>query len=146
VTTQIYFGTLAIIHCCHEKCGVPFGMPENWINSFKKTHNEFYCPAGHSNYFPGKSKEERLADDLAEAQRKLTQEKCAVVNLRESLGRTQSERDRQARLKRENARKLKRVCVRVSHGVCPCCNRTVRQMAAHMASKHPEYTYDKGAT
>ena len=24
-------------------------------------------------------------------------------------------------------------------GVCPCCNRTFQQLAAHMAHKHPDY-------
>jgi hypothetical protein len=144
MSTQTYIGTLAIVQCCHEGCGVPFGMPENWKEHYLNNHQRFFCPAGHGQSFPSKSREEQLAADLAEAQRKLTQEKCTIVNLRESLGRTQSERDRQARLKRENARKLKRICVRVSHGVCPCCNRTVKQMAAHMASKHPEYVANKG--
>lgn len=28
---------------------------------------------------------------------------------------------------------------RASAGICPCCNRTVSQMARHMKSKHPEF-------
>jgi DNA repair exonuclease SbcCD ATPase subunit len=28
---------------------------------------------------------------------------------------------------------------RVAAGVCPCCNRTFKQLSAHMAKKHPEF-------
>jgi uncharacterized protein (UPF0212 family) len=34
---------------------------------------------------------------------------------------------------------LKKVHVRVGHGVCPCCNRSFAQLRRHMAAKHPEY-------
>ena len=33
---------------------------------------------------------------------------------------------------------------RVASGVCPCCNRTFKQLAAHMSRQHPEFkTGDK---
>lgn len=45
-----------------------------------------------------------------------------------------------------NARRLSaqrgvttRIKNRVKHGVCPCCQRTFRQLAAHMKSKHPDF-------
>lgn len=144
MSTQTFIETLSVIHCCHDGCGVPFGMPQNWMDHYRKTHKWFYCPAGHHQHFPGESTEEKLARELEETQRKLTGEKCVTANLRTSLQTTQQERDRQARLKREKARKLKRVCERVAHGVCPCCNRTVSQLAAHMKSKHPDYVAKKG--
>lgn len=28
---------------------------------------------------------------------------------------------------------------RAKHGVCPCCNRTFKQLAAHMKNRHPEF-------
>lgn len=34
---------------------------------------------------------------------------------------------------------LTKVKKRVRHGVCPCCQRTFKQLAAHMAAKHPDY-------
>lgn len=36
-------------------------------------------------------------------------------------------------------RKLATHKKRASAGVCPCCNRTVSQMARHMQAKHPDY-------
>lgn len=31
---------------------------------------------------------------------------------------------------------------RAKAGVCPCCNRTFKQLAAHMAAKHPDFTVE----
>jgi len=28
---------------------------------------------------------------------------------------------------------------RIKHGVCPCCTRSFKNLASHMANKHPEY-------
>lgn len=144
MSTQTFIGVLSLTTCCRDGCGVTFGMPSSWMEFYKNNHQNFYCPAGHGQHFTSESKEEKLARELEETQRKLTGEKCVTANLRTSLQNTQVERDRQARLKREKAKKLKRVCERVAHGVCPCCNRTVAQLAAHMKSKHPDYVAKKG--
>ena len=32
---------------------------------------------------------------------------------------------------------------RIKNGICPCCNRTFKQLAAHMKNKHPEYVEHK---
>lgn len=34
---------------------------------------------------------------------------------------------------------------RVSAGVCPCCSRTFRQLAQHMAHQHPEFVKENKA-
>ena len=34
---------------------------------------------------------------------------------------------------------LTRVKRRVGNGVCPCCNRTFKNLADHMTTKHPDY-------
>ena len=32
-----------------------------------------------------------------------------------------------------------RIKKRVANGVCPCCNRTFKDLAAHMSTQHPDY-------
>ena len=44
--------------------------------------------------------------------------------------------ERQLRAQKGQNTKLRK---RVKAGVCPCCNRTFKQLAAHMARMHPEY-------
>jgi hypothetical protein len=36
--------------------------------------------------------------------------------------------------------RVTRIKNRVSHGVCPCCNRTFENLQRHMHSKHPTFT------
>lgn len=33
---------------------------------------------------------------------------------------------------------------RAKAGVCPCCNRTFKQLAAHMKNKHPDFAREHG--
>lgn len=43
------YGKVAI--CCSE-CGCSFSVPEALYNGLKETHSTFYCPGGHSQWFP----------------------------------------------------------------------------------------------
>lgn len=65
--------------CPTEGCGYsPFPMDAGFMARARKTHETFYCPAGHSQYFAGKSKEEKLADEIASLERR-------IVDYRERL-------------------------------------------------------------
>lgn len=106
------------------RCGIRFGLPLDYESALRKSGNDFWCPNGHS----------------------LTFGKCEADKLREELSR---ERQRNAQLhdEAEAARRqaaafkghATRIRNRVQHGVCPCCNRTFKNLASHMASKHPEH-------
>jgi len=113
----------ADLQCC--QCGVPFGLSDHYAAERSKDHRNFFCPNGHEQAYLQKSEADQLRDRLAEKERALTAAACREAN------------ERAAREKVE--RKLKRTCVRVKAGVCPCCNRTVKQLADHMATKHPEF-------
>ena len=70
----------------------------------------------------------------------------AFFGSRDRAGRLASERDQLAaslRGTKANAartrKELHSVKARVAHGVCPCCNRTFKQLARHMKTKHPDY-------
>jgi hypothetical protein len=34
---------------------------------------------------------------------------------------------------------MTRIKKRVAAGVCPCCNRSFKDLARHMAGQHPDY-------
>lgn len=109
---------------CGE-CGVTFAMTETFRGERKRDHNTWYCPNGHARHYPNKSEVEILREQLAEKERQLAFERARAAT------------NYAAREKAEKAeRKLKK---RVSAGVCPCCQRTVSQMARHIKTKHPEY-------
>lgn len=129
-TTYAYTSQLTIIECAN--CHMDFGIPEGLFRTRRDDHRMFYCPLGHSNYYPGKSDAEKLRAEL-DASRRI------AANERERRQRAE-DRERNTEYRRRAAQgqvtKIKR---RVGRGVCPCCNRTFVDLARHMAGQHPEF-------
>lgn len=121
---------LLIAHKC--SCGVHFGLPESFYNARKKDHKTFYCPNGHSRYYPGKTEEERLKEQLA-GTRKWAEED------RQSLMQQRDRASRQAAAHKGNVTKLKK---RAAAGMCPVCNRSFSALLSHVANQHPGFPHD----
>jgi hypothetical protein len=116
---------LMAIECC--SCGVPFGIGAHFQKARRADQRTFFCPNGHSNYYPAPKRTEadRLRDQL-DAARSLAQ--------RERERRETAERQRSAA--RGQVTRIKR---RVANGVCPCCNRSFADLRRHMTGQHPDY-------
>ena len=115
----------AVCTCCVAGCGIPFEVPSWWKKKRQEDHTTFYCPNGHPQSFRAESEEEKMRRerDIAKQQ----------------LARAEDER-RAAERKAEKALKeTKRLKKRAAAGTCPCCSRTVIQMARHMKTKHPDF-------
>lgn len=107
-------------------CGITIAMPSDLYNRRLKDGKYFYCPKGHSQYFiQGQTKEEQLQKQL-----KIAHDSNAFL-------RKQNEQERN-RTRGQKAAKT-RIKNRITNGVCPCCNRTFKQLARHMKNKHPDY-------
>ncbi len=130
-TLEHYVGneTLVVERCW---CGILHAIPAALARTKRAAHeagqrhnNDVYCPLGHRWIYGGDNRMEA-------AERKLQQERAAHDQ-------TRAARDEaQKRLCKEEAARL-RLKRRIKAGICPCCKRTVSQMARHIASKHPEY-------
>lgn len=109
------------------KCGIVFGIPSDRrrVLLAKRTAESFYCPNGHVQHYVGESDRDR-ADRL--------QREIGVANSAKQFAERRLA-DEQERRRKE----LARIARRAKAGVCPCCKRTVSQMARHMKTKHPEY-------
>lgn len=110
---------------CGE-CGIDYAMPEFLYQARLVDHHSFYCPNGHNRHYPaGKTEVEKLREQLADVQA------------------ARDHADQQRRAAEANVERLrkaeKRTKKRAAAGVCPCCQRTVSQMARHIKTKHPEY-------
>lgn len=99
------------IECCN--CGIHFAVPSFYRLKLRETHNTFYCPNGHAQSYPAKTEAEKLKEQL----------------IRERAEHDQTRADRDAKSKQLH---------RVAAGVCPCCNRTFRNLQKHMQTKHKE--------
>lgn len=80
-------------------------------------HKTFYCPRGDAQHYPQETEAEKLRKKLHASELEATRRANENIAL-------QKEAVRLAR--------------RARAGVCPCCNRTFKALAAHMKTKHPE--------
>ena len=112
-----YTETLVVVHCW---CGIALAIPENLYRFAHDKPHDIYCPLGHifvwnDNY---KAKYEREQQRHQATKDLLHQEERSHQATRGHLTRQRK---------------------RVAEGVCPCCHRTFKQLAAHMKNKHPEF-------
>lgn len=113
----------ATVECTN--CGTMFAMTNDLDQNRQRSHTTFYCPNGHGQVYAGKSREEKLAEELADAQRRLAAEsERATTNYR---------------LREKAERELKKFSKRAACGVCPECNRTFVALGRHMKTKHPDF-------
>jgi len=108
--------TLKLLNCC--SCGVYIALTEDHERSLRESHRSFYCPSGHTQNFPGTTEAEKLRKALSAAEIEKTR-------LAQQITAAQAE--------------TQRLQKRMAHGVCPCCKRSFKQLAAHMNRKHPTY-------
>lgn len=124
--------TYTIIHCSHEGCGVPFALADSFIAARRADHKTWYCPNGHSRYYPGKSEVEQAQAKVAQLERRL-------ANRDEDLRSERAAHEVTERRRRAAKGQLTKTKRRVANGVCPCCNRTFADLGRHMAGQHPDY-------
>lgn len=120
--------TLGIEHCC--VCGIAFAMPEDIQRRRRNDHKDFFCPVGHRQHYLGKSEEERL--------------RALVTHERDMRRSLREQRDHLERSNSAYRGHLTRLRRRIAHGVCPCCNRTFKQLSRHMERQHPDYVDKHG--
>ena len=126
MTTFASTTTFTVLTC--GECHVEFGMTNAMYKRRLEDKGAFYCPNGHRRCFIGESatdKAQRLAGQLD------------IERTRRQQAQTQLDYARRAR--KAVSTRLKKVKQRVSHGVCPFCNRTFKALADHMATQHPGY-------
>lgn len=138
--------------CC--SCGVIFAMPKEFEQQCRRqpgvgTGKPFFCPAGHQQWYTGATEATKLREQLDEERRK-RQSAEQQIEYEAQIRRQETERaDRERRRANGYKGHATRITKRAKSGVCPCCNRTFKQLAAHMANKHPQFTpleLEQGAT
>lgn len=117
-----------VIDCC--KCSFSFAVLNNVDGKWRKNHRTFWCPACNcSQSYSGMSKAEKRAE---EAESKLAEERRNAQRQRSRAALAES-------LVVAVNKQYKRIRDRVKNGVCPCCNRTFQNLAAHMKTEHKEF-------
>jgi len=111
-------------------CALPFAIPNQlYKRAVTDASGSIFCPACGNKTCWRESEDQKRIKEL---QRKLEWEAAEVA--RQKSARDAAEASLQAT--KGVVTRMKR---RASCGVCPCCKRTFKQLAAHMANKHPEF-------
>jgi hypothetical protein len=118
-----------------SNCGVTFAITNDYEQRRREDKRSFYCPNGHTQFYPGETGKER---EIRELKEKLRLEESRRANA-ESSRKWAEQAAQGARIAAGKAKAAKnRLLHRVNCGVCPHCKRTFKQLAAHMKTKHPE--------
>jgi hypothetical protein len=121
--------TLVEITCCD--CSTHFAMDEYLDQRLRSTGGTFYCPNGHGQVYT-ESEVQRLQKQLNSTKKQLTWAE-------ETATRARLEAETVKREKAAIKGQLTKTRNRIANGVCPCCHRTFKQLAAHMNNKHPDF-------
>jgi hypothetical protein len=114
--------------CCCSECGVPYTIPSKLQQSLRQSHNTFYCPNGHRQYYPGKTALEKAKETIKEQEERMAGEVAKRLQTEKLLEQ-----------ERKNNAASKKKLDRVAKGVCPCCNRSFVNLQRHMATQHPDH-------
>lgn len=124
-----------VVSCAN--CGVKFAVNQDlYRQAVVESRRSVYCPACglETVWRESESQREirRLKGELETAGRRAdTAARRAELADARATGLENS-----LRATKGVVTKIKR---RISNGVCPCCNRTFRDLHRHMASQHPEF-------
>lgn len=127
--TLIFSQTLTTCNCA--SCGIMFGIPSDYHQRLRDKGDTFYCPSGHLNVYSEST--------VAKLQKEVDSAKRTATYWREQADTRAQQRDAAHRQRNAFKGVVTKVKKRIGNGVCPCCSRTFKQLAAHMASKHPDY-------
>ena len=113
-------------------CGVWHAIPQTMYNTCLEEGGYWTCPNGHSRGFNEGSLRKQLEKE--KKRRKWSEENAENA-------RNEADKSERRRIAQKAA--MTRLKNRAKVGVCPCCTRTFKQLAAHMKNKHPNYDNDK---
>lgn len=126
--TEVITETFKIVSC--YTCGVRFGIgSELYRRVVTDAKGSVHCPACGSLTCWRESDDQKRIKEL---ERKLQWEADEVARQKRMREITESSLAATKGV-------VTKLSKRISAGVCPCCHRTVKQLAAHMKSKHPLY-------
>lgn len=114
-------------------CNTAIGMESELYDQRLSDHRSFWCPNGHEQHFTGDTPAQKQIQALEAELAKAKADRDRAHSSRQWA----ETRAKGANMKAGKAKAaLKRLTHRVECGVCPHCQRTFKQLAAHIKSKH----------
>jgi len=107
------------------KCAGSYALNKVFVDYCRENLGSYHCPYCQAGWSWNESEADRLRAQLETRERELRESKCETLQKQHLLEAEQKSR----------AAVEKKLC-RVKNGVCPCCKRSFRNLARHMATKH----------
>ena len=127
--------SLTTINC--GRCGGIYAINERYRAQKEEEGGSWNCPYCKVGWgYSDNNENSRLRREKAALEQRLREEKIRTQTARVSA---QFHKNQAIAYKGHKTRLQKRI----KAGVCPCCNRTFKQLAEHMASEHPDYKADE---
>lgn len=139
-----YTERLVTQHCF--SCGMAFGVAEDYDVRRREDHRAFFCPAGHSQSYIGKSEAEQLRDQIAAKDREIAAAKSRAEREREWRINAEAATATVTRSLRATKAVVTRTKKKIVAGRCPCCSHKFKDLAIHMQTEHPNYDPEKAIT
>ena len=117
---------LQVLQC--GNCGVWHAIPQAMYDSCEEEGGYWRCPNEHSRGFSEGSLRNKLKKEKKRREWAEQNAKSIQIELDETERRRVAQKAATTRLQK-----------RAKAGVCPCCNRTFKQLATHMKNKHPKF-------
>ena len=118
------------------RCGGIYAIAETYRQQKYQKGGYWNCPYCQCSWGFGTSEIDRLKAQLSAKEREVEQER-----------KRKEWAQQEARITEHRRRALKghltKTKKRISHGVCPCCNRSFENLRRHMTTKHPAYIKEK---
>ena len=113
-------------------CGVWHAIPEVMYETAFENGGFWHCPNGHQRGF----REGRKARDAVREERDRLKQQLAEKD--DEIARQRQLREFEERRVSAAKGQITKIKKRAKAGVCPCCNRTFANMAAHMKTCHAD--------
>ncbi len=133
--------TLKILECgvCHIKHAIPQDLHQRALTSGKNWH----CPNGHVIGY-NTSENDRLKKEVETLKSSLEHVKENNEWYSKRVGSLHTELTKQKHSNRALKAAKTKILNRVKNGVCPCCNRTFKNLQDHFKTQHPELLENEG--
>ncbi len=126
--------SLSTMNC--GECGGTYAINERYRQQKYDKGEGWTCPYCKCNWgYYEDSEVKRLEKQLATAKN----ETYRIRKQKEWAEQEAKNQKNTARAFKASATRAKNKLSRTKAGVCPCCNRTFKQLAAHMKNKHPAW-------
>lgn len=119
-------------------CGIHYAVDGEFMALKLERGGKWYCPNGHNLVFI-ETTADKLRKRLEEERKKNADQRESINYFSGRLTEVSKERDSATRNWKSTRTRLRKTKTRIANGVCPCCNRSFANIAAHMKTKHPKY-------